>query len=175
MLSYPMTPVPPTVMAGVLTFQGRHKDHPGLAGLFWQNSWDEWSNMATVPELKTGKVHIIIAEFIAALVTCETFANFCASRVTTLELDNFTVKAWLDTALCTRAPYDRCAQGIHLYILKRNKKVKTARIPSAENLLTDTCSRKTFPWHSTGHMHVIAGERWRRISPKLSNLLKLVK
>ena len=126
-------------------------------------------------ELKPGQVQINIAEFIAALITCETFADFCTARITTLELDNVTAKAWLDTARCTRAPYDRCAQGIHLYILKKNMKVKTSWIPSAENLLADICSRKTFTWNSPGHVHVIAGHRWRRVSPKLSNLLRFVK
>ena len=72
----------------------------------------------------------------------------------------------MDTARCTKAPYDRCAQGVHLHILEKNMKIKTSWIPSAENLIADIGSRKTFSWQSEGHVHIIAGNRLRRISPK---------
>ena len=112
-------------MAGVLTFDHENCKFSGLAGFFWQVTWDEWSTMAAIPELRPVLVEINIAEFLAALITCETFADHCEGRITTLQVDNCTAKVWMDTARCTRAPFDRCAQGIHLHILKKNMKVKT--------------------------------------------------
>ena len=167
-------------MAGVLTFDHEDSKSPDLAGLFWQVTWDEWSTMAAIPELRPGLVEINIAEFLAALITCETFADHCEGRITTLQVDNCTAKVWMDTARCTRAPFDRCAQGIHLHILKKNMKVKTVWISSAENVVADLCSRRTFPWHKKGqlpwqkkeHIHMIAGHQFRRISPKYLNLLR---
>ena len=79
-------------MAGVLIFGHENKDYPGLNGLFWQVSWAEWSIIAPMPELRTGVAEINIAEFIAALITCETFTDFCMERLTTLQLDNTTAK-----------------------------------------------------------------------------------
>ena len=80
-------------MAGVLMFGLENKDYPGLDGLFWQVSWAEWSIIAPMPELRTGMAEINIAEFIAALITCETFTDLCMERLTTLQLDNTTAKA----------------------------------------------------------------------------------
>ena len=48
--------------------------------------------MPTV-ELAPGSVKINIAEYIAALITCETFADFCAGKITMIQLDNITAKA----------------------------------------------------------------------------------
>ena len=79
-------------MAGAIIFGRENKDYLGLAGLFWQITWVEWTNMAAMPDLIPGSVKINIAEFIAALITCETFADFCVGRITTLELDNFAAK-----------------------------------------------------------------------------------
>ena len=39
-------------------------------------------------ELHPGSVRINIAEFLAALITCETFADHCAGMYSTLALDN---------------------------------------------------------------------------------------
>ena len=158
-------------MAGVLTFAHGGKHSSGLAGLFWQISWAEWSSMVSTPGLKPGAAEINVAEFLAALITFETFTEFCKGRVTTLEIDNTTAKTWIDTARCTRALFDRCAQGIHLHILHMNMKIKTSWIPSARNVVADICSRQHFPWHAAGHIHPIAGCRYRRVSPKFVNLL----
>ena len=128
-----------------------------------------------MPELTPGSVKINIAEFIAALITCETFAEFCTGKITTLELDNITAKAWLDSARCTRAPYDRCAQGSHLYRLKMNMKIITSWIPSELNIFADACSRKLLNFQIKGRRHVIGGHSFRRISPKLNSLLKYYK
>ena len=51
--------------------------------------------MTTMPELAPGSVKINIAEFIAALITCETYADYCVDKITVLEVDNITAKAWL--------------------------------------------------------------------------------
>ena len=131
--------------------------------------------MTKMPELTPGSVKINIAEFIAALITCETFAGYCAGKITLLEIDNITAKAWLDTARCTRAPYDRCAQGSHLHRLKMNMKIKTSWIPSAQNIVADACSRNALTFKGKGQLYVIAGHQFRRISPKLNNLLKYCK
>ena len=74
-------------------------------------------------ELVPGRVRIHVAEFLAALITCETFAPQCKNAITTLSLDNTTAKAWLDSARCTIYPFDRCAQGIHLFMMGYNMKV----------------------------------------------------
>ena len=116
-----------------------------------------------MPDLIAGSVKINVAEFISALITYETFAEFCMGRSTTLELDNFAAKVWVDTARCTKGPYDRCAKGVHLHILEKNIKIKTSWIPSADNVVADTCSRRTFSWQSKGHVHIVAGYRFRRI------------
>ena len=162
-------------MAGVLTFEYENREYPGLAGLFWQVSWAEWAIMAHMPSLRPGVTEINVAEFIAALITCETFTDFCKGRLTTLKLDNTTAKTWIDTARCTGAPFDRCAQGIHLYLLKRNMKVITSWVSSADNVVADACSRHNFPRRAVRHEHVIEGNRFRRISPKFTNLLRFMK
>ena len=71
--------------------------------------------MASIAALHPRHIKINVAEFVAALITCETFSQFCVGRITVLHLDNVTAKAWLDSARCPRAPFDRCAQGTHLY------------------------------------------------------------
>ena len=158
-------------MAGVLTFDQHIGHKSGVDGLFWQINWVEWAKFATMPELAPGSVKINIAEFIAALITCETYAEYCAGKITTLEIDNITAKAWLDNARCTRAPYDRCAQGSHMHRLGMNIKIKTSWIPSAQNLIADICSRVPFKVKNKGQSHIVAGQRYRRISPKFNNLL----
>ena len=72
-----------------------------------------------------GQVKICVAEFVAALITIETFADECAGKLTYLELDNTIAHAWFEAARCPEFPFDHCAQGTHLYMLGRNMKVKT--------------------------------------------------
>ena len=128
-----------------------------------------------MPELAPGSVKINVAEFIAALITCETYAEHCAGKITTLEIDNITANAWLDNARCTRAPYDRCAQGSHMHRLGMDIKIKTAWIPSAQNSIADICSRVPFKFQNKGQCHIVAGHRFRSTSPKFNNLLKYYK
>ena len=135
----------------------------------------EWKKLVAMPDLYPGNVEINVAEFIAALITCETFAHHCKGRITTFEIDNITAKAWLDSARCTRAPYDRCAQGSHMHRLEMNIKIRTSWIPSAQNMVADTCSRQPFTFRVKGQRHLIAGRRLRRISPKVYNVLRYYK
>ena len=80
-------------MGGVMLFGQENKDYIGADGLFWQISWVAWARIITTAELAPGKVSINIAEFMAALITCETFADFCAGKITVIQVDNITAKA----------------------------------------------------------------------------------
>ena len=162
-------------MAGVLTFDLEGRKRNGVAGLFWQINWVEWVKMAPMTDLTPGDVDINIAEFLAALITCDSFAHFCTGMLTTLEIDNITAKAWLDSARCPRAPYDRCAQGSHLHRLSRNMKIRTSWLPTAQNIVADHCSRNALTFQTQGQRHIIAGDYYRRISPKLNHLLRFLK
>ena len=44
-------------------------------------------------DLTPGAPAINVAEFIAALITCETFAEFCNGKITTIEIDNVAAKS----------------------------------------------------------------------------------
>ena len=44
-------------------------------------------------DLTPGSPSINVAEFIAALITCETFAEFCSGKITTIEIDNVAAKS----------------------------------------------------------------------------------
>ena len=162
-------------MAGVLTFDSKLSQVNGVAGLFWQISWREWEKIVPMPDLTPGNVKINVAEFIAALITCDTFSAYCTGMLTTLHIDSITAKAWLDSARCPRAPYDRCAQGSHLHRLKKDMKIKTAWMPSGQNKIADTCSRVALTFHNKGPRHMIAGLCFRRMSPKFNELLKYYK
>ena len=160
-------------MAGVILFEQADKDYIGVDGLCWQTSWEAWTRIMPTVELATGSVKINVAEYIAALITCETFADFCAGKITMLQLDNITAKTWLATARCPRAPYDRCGQGLHLYMIKRNMKIMATWIPSAENVLADILSRKRFAGRNK--VHVVSGYRLQLVVPKYHNLLSFCK
>ena len=56
--------------------------------------------------------------------------------------DNIAAKSWLNSARCPRHPFDRCAQGVHLYMVKNATKVRSTWIPSGNNTFVDICSRK---------------------------------
>ena len=160
-------------MGGVLIF-GKSEDRiPCLDGLFWQLTWQEWHKVVAIPCLTPGSVKINKAEFIAALITCETFAAYCSGKFTTLALDNHTAKAWFDTARCPIFPFDRCAQGVHLFMLEQSMKIKTTWIPSAVNLLADTFSRCNFSMYHPS-VHNIAGTRLRKVRPRWLNVTKFV-
>ena len=76
-------------------------------------------------EFRPGMVKICRAEFLAALITCETFVQYCENKITTLALDNNAAKQWFDSARCPIYPLDRLAQGVGLFMLEREMKVIT--------------------------------------------------
>ena len=80
----------------------------------------------------------------ALLITCETFAELCKSRITTIEVDNITAKAWFDASRCPSFPFDRCAQRTHLVIMECVMKIATIWVTTSANTLADIPSRKTF-------------------------------
>lgn len=159
-------------MAGVLMFAESNKRKFKVDGLFWQLSWEEWRRHAANNKLCPGASGINTAEFLAALITCETFASYCSGRITQLAIDNFTAKSWLDRARCTRFPYDRCAQGVHLYMLEKSMKIRTRWIPSADNRVADTLSRKRFP-KSNGACNV-SNFCLRKVQPNWLHVLKFL-
>ena len=121
----------------------------------------------------SGQVKICVAEFVAALITIETFADECAGKITYLEIDNTTAHAWFEAARCPVFPFDRCAQGTHLYMLGRNMKVKTQWITSGQNELADVCSRVNF--REKEPKEKICGRRLLQVRPKWRNMLTYVK
>ena len=112
-------------MAGVLLFGAAERRVQGMDGLFWQLSWDEWQVIAPMERLQPGSTEINVAEFLAALITCETFAPLCSGACTLLSLDNRAAKCWFDAARCPVHPFDRCAQGVHLFLLSRLVKIRS--------------------------------------------------
>ena len=159
-------------MAGVLQFGQPNSKFPGCQGLFWQMAWTDWKKVIVMVELSDGRVKINEAEFLALLITCETFTAFCAGKLTFLELDNTSARAWFERARCPRFPFDRCAQGTHLHMLKQSMKVRTRWIPSAANTLADKGSRKRLPSNPLGTM--VAGVRLLKVRPKWRNVLKYI-
>ena len=123
-------------------------------------------------DLQPGLVKINQAEFLAALITCETFAKFCEGKYTLLALDNYSAKGWLDRARCPAHPLDRCAQGWHLYLLDRSMKIQTKWIPSEKNVFADMFSRKFFA--KSQLVHRVAGYRFRKVRPLWSNVVKFL-
>ena len=138
-------------MAGVQLFCRAHADYPGYKGLFWQCSWQQWEKIFSMTDLIPGRVMINVAEFLAALITIETFAADCANKLTYLELDNSSAHSWLKSHRCPRFPFDRCVQGTHLHMLSMNMKIVTRWIPTGENKVADMCSRKLFFNETLGH------------------------
>jgi len=59
-----------------------------------------------LPGISRGEVKISVAEFLAALITIETFVEECAGMLTYLELDNITAHAWFQSAHYPRYPFD---------------------------------------------------------------------
>ena len=113
---------------------------------------------------------INVAEFLASLITCETFAPFCKKTITKFQLDNYAAKSWLDSARCPVFPFDRCAQGTHLYMLKCSMKIKTEWVPSAANALPDYFSRRFLSRTNKGHK--LFGHLLLKVKPKWLNVTK---
>ena len=67
-------------MAGVLIFgeSGRRVTE----GIFWQMTWNEWQSVKSMGDFQPGCVKINRAEFLTALITCETFIAHCEHKIT---------------------------------------------------------------------------------------------
>ena len=135
-------------------------------------TWEEWNEILDIPVLRPGAVEINVAEFLAALITCETFSPFCSKKFTTVELDSRVAKSWLDTARCPKHPFDRCAQGVHWHLLKNSIKLRTAWVPSGDNGLADIFSRYMFSANPSGH--IVCGCRMLKIKPKWAHVLRFL-
>ena len=123
--------------------------------------------------LTPSNVKIGVAEFLAALITCETFSGFCSGKYTHLEVDNTTARAWFNAARCSVYPFDRCSQGLHMYMLNISMKIKVEWISSGENSLADKFSRRLFP--RLPLVYMITGVRYRAVKPKWLNVMKFIK
>ena len=128
--------------------------------------------MTTMTDLCPSGVKINVAEFIAMLITCEIITPFCANKITSMEVDNVSARAWFDRARCPCFPFDRCAHGLHLWMVKNSMKIKTVWVASSENAIPDTCSRMNFRRKASGHN--ILGARYRKIAPKWSNVIRFL-
>ena len=135
-------------------------------------TWEEWKVIYQIPELTPGSVMINEAEFLAALITCETFAEFCAEKFTTLEIDSKVAKAWLDSNRCPIHPFDRCAQAVHLLMIKTSMKLRTTWVPSGDNDLADTFSRERFSAKQSGHY--VHGRRVLKVKPRWKHVIKFL-
>ena len=120
--------------------------------------------------LRPGLVEINVAEFLAVLVTCETFAYLCSGSCTLLSLDNNAAKCWFDAARCPIYPFDRCAQGVHLFLLGESVKIRSRWIASGKNVHADICSRLRMTMNISKHQ--ISGLWLRKVRPKWMNVLK---
>ena len=71
-------------MAGTVIFSEteRKTAFRGFEGLFWQIAWSDWERIVAIESLKPGQVEINAAEFLAALITCETFTELCSGKIT---------------------------------------------------------------------------------------------
>ena len=159
-------------MSGVLRFKENHAKYEGFGGLFWQISWDEWSSIRSFGDLSFGHVKIGVAEFLAALITFETFADLCSGKFTMLEIDNLCAKGWWDSSRCPKSPFDRCAQAVHLHMLEKSVKIKTRWVSSKANLWADRCSRERYSSRARGH--TIDGVRLKKVIPRFRNVLRFI-
>ena len=159
-------------MAGVLRFYQANASYQGFDGIFWQTKWEDWNSVVSMVNLRTGQVNINVAEYVAMLVTCETFAEFCGGKLTYLDVDNTSAHAWFEAARCPKFPIDRCGQGTQMYMLEKGMKVKTHWIPSGENVLADACSRKHFSMSASGHL--FGDILLRKVKPRWRNVLKFI-
>ena len=159
-------------MAGVLMFGVTNKRRHAVDGLFWQLSWGEWRKRCAKIDPGSAPLGISTAEFLAALITCESFATYCSGQITDFSLDNSTAKGWLDRSRCTCFPFDLCAQGTHLHMLDMNMKIRAYWISSGENKVADVLSRRRFPRTTSGCP--VKAFSLRKVHPKWRHVLRFV-
>ena len=56
-------------------------------------TWVDWLKVLPMEALAVDKVKINVAEFLALLITCETFTPFCAGKITEVKTDNVTARS----------------------------------------------------------------------------------
>ena len=56
--------------------------------------------------LTVGSVKINVADFLALLITYETFTPFCAGRISDIERYNVSAESWVNSARCAHYPFD---------------------------------------------------------------------
>ena len=173
MVAYPVIQLPPTVWQVCYTLVLKPCE-TYCAGIFLQLSKDEWDLTSPMMSLSKETLHINAAEFLAALITIETFVEYCKEKITILGIDNTSAKAWLDSARCPKAPYDRCAQSTHMFMIKQRMKIRTQWVSSVDNTLADQCSRKYLSKSRKGH-HIISGVHLLKVCPKWQNVLRFCK
>ena len=159
-------------MAGVLRFNDRTAPCPDIDGLFCQIKWEQWYRIVSTRGMSPRNVNIHEAEYLALLITCETFADQCEGYLTYLDVDNISALNWFEAARCPKFPFDRSGQGTHLYMLERNMKVRANWLCSAANALADKCSREVFSIGRAGHD--FDGVRLRGVKPRWQNVVKFM-
>ena len=80
-------------MAGVLRFNKRKDTPPYIDGLFWQVDWRRWDRIFSTRAISSLHGNINTAEYLALLITCETFAKQGAGCITYLDIDNKPARA----------------------------------------------------------------------------------
>ena len=160
-------------MAGVLFFSRPESNARGYEGLFWQMTWPNWYKLFPMVALTMGSVNINAAEFLAMLITCETFTPFCAGKITDIDTDNVSAKSWLNNARCPVYPFDRCAQGLHLHLLRHSMYLRAVWISTGENTVADRCSRMSFP--RTPSIRCISERRLMKVTPKWTNVTRYLR
>ena len=126
--------------------------------------------VADMKALQPGSVRINQAEFLAALINCETFTDQCSRKYTLLQLDNTVALQWVRMARCPIHPLDRCAQAVHLHMLRHSMKVEAKWMASDDNFLVDWCSRVRLP--STMQSRAMAEFRLTKVTPRWAEVLK---
>ena len=92
--------------------------------------------------------------------------------MSTLEVDNITAKAWFDAARCPNFPFDRYAQGTHLFMMECAMKIVTVWISSSANMLADTPSRRRLSKRGAGCN--VAGSQLLKVKPRWKNVIKFL-
>ena len=159
-------------IAGVLQFHNPRENWGNIGGLFWQISWGEWRKNTSLRNVCPDNIGINVAEFLALLITCETFAEYCSGRITDFQIDNTSAKAWFDAARCPTFPFDRCAQVTHLYMMESAMKIFTCWVSSAANKMADVLSRERLSGKRSGHL--VAGTCLRKVKPKWRHLISFL-
>ena len=154
-------------MGGCITFK---KPVAGFHGKFWQISWIDFSRIVSLRRLRPRHVGINVAEFIAALITQETFLADCENFLSIHFVDNTSALAWLNKDRCSVSPFDKLAQAMALKKLACCAKIWHRYIPTKENTVADEASRKQY-----GQLMIVNGARFKKSRPRWNETLRFIK